>query len=721
MSPLYLFAVGLLSILGQVALLRELNVALYGVELFYLLALGTWLLWGALGALVGAMRRDVSPELVILLFLLLGLILPLDLAFIRYSRLLLTGVPGAYLSFPRQFFLILIALAPPGIVLGVLFQWSARHYVGGEKSLARAYAIESLGGLAGGILSTLSLTWGIQNGALLLASAITTPFLALALPSGGKSIFCKMSALALFCLLSLMLWQHSSIHRVMTRWNYPAMLESLDTPYGRVTITRWADQVSVFENGSLAFETGGTDAESICHLAALQHPRPKDVLILGGGIEGIVREMLKHDPRRIDYVEINYAMFDLVTKHMPRDTRESLRDTRVHIFFADPRTFILRDRSYDLILIGMPEPSSGQANRFYTSDFFIQCAARLHHGGVLALRLRSAENYWTVPLGRRMASVYRSLTSVFPHVQFLPGAVNVITASSGELPRTEEEPIAHLQQRQIRARLITVPYIRYLFTNDRYFEIDRFLKEEKAPLNTDAAPVCYRYTLMIWLSKFFPRINTMAYAPVLNGQLPGSMFLWSAWLSLAMLFLLSRLKPFCRRVLFVAFGGFTGMVIESVLLLHYQVKQGVLYQDLGLLLMSFMLGLALGAAAVDRFAGRGRENRSSLVKWGVSLGFGLILLCGLTLHVVSACGFKSLVQTAGLLAAAGFLVAGVFAYASLGDTEDPKGAIAALYAADLAGGCLGSVLSGLMLIPLYGLDSTAALITGLSILSILLV
>jgi spermidine synthase len=41
----------------------------------------------------------------------------------------------------------------------------------------------------------------------------------------------------------------------------------------------------------------------------------------------------------------------------------------------------------------MPEPASGQSNRFYTKEFFEQCAGKLNSGGVTALRLRSAENF----------------------------------------------------------------------------------------------------------------------------------------------------------------------------------------------------------------------------------------------------------------------------------------------------------------------------------------
>ncbi len=66
------------------------------------------------------------------------------------------------------------------------------------------------------------------------------------------------------------------------------------------------------------------------------------------------------------------------------------------------------------------------------------------------------------------------------------------------------------------------------------------------------------------------------------------------WISLPVLFLLSRFRPKLRRVLLVAAAGFMGMVLETILILYYQVKHGVLYQDIGLLLMSFMAGLAAG-------------------------------------------------------------------------------------------------------------------------------
>ena len=94
-----LFSIGLVSILGQVVLLRELNVSFYGVELIYLLALGIWLFWTAVGALAARRIDLTSGKALALLFIIFGIILPLDIVFIRASRLLVGGVPGAYLSF----------------------------------------------------------------------------------------------------------------------------------------------------------------------------------------------------------------------------------------------------------------------------------------------------------------------------------------------------------------------------------------------------------------------------------------------------------------------------------------------------------------------------------------------------------------------------------------------------------------------------------------------
>ena len=168
----YLFFIGFISILGQVVLLRELNVAFYGVELVYTLALGVWLLFSACGTVIGCRIQNISSARINIFFLLLSVSIPLDVAFIRSVRLLFSGIPGVFLPLSMQMLAMSSALLPAGLLLGLLFQGAARIYVARDKSLAMAYAIESLGGLAGGICATFFLKFGLQNFAAAIVCAL---------------------------------------------------------------------------------------------------------------------------------------------------------------------------------------------------------------------------------------------------------------------------------------------------------------------------------------------------------------------------------------------------------------------------------------------------------------------------------------------------------------------------------------------------------------------
>ena len=83
-------------------------------------------------------------------------------------------------------------------------------------------------------------------------------------------------------------------------------------------------------------------------------------------------------------------------------------------------------------------------------------------------------------------------------------------------------------------------------------------------------------------------------------------------------------------------------------------------------------------------------------------------------------GLAGLLATAGLLLGAGFMVAAVFSYAALSTGGDRRAVIAPLYAADLAGGCLGSVAAGLVLVPVLGLLPTLGWGMGVAFLAVVL-
>ena len=163
------------------------------------------------------------------------------------------------------------------------------------------------------------------------------------------------------------------------------------------------------------------------------------------------------------------------------------------------------------------------------------------------------------------------------------------------------------------------------------------------------------------------------------------------------------------------------MVVESSLLISYQVKSGVLYQDLGLLVTLFMAGLVLGSTAVHRAARMRGPGRP------ISRGVGAALLVAFALLNLALARLESTGASAAMaiigsgLFFGGALVSGLFAYASQDQVENQQAAVSPLYAADLIGGCLGSLAASLLLIPLLGLAKTLVGMTGVALVALALI
>jgi len=703
----WLLLTGFLSTLAQVVALREASVAFFGVELIYLLAIGVWLFWTGAGAACDAGRTAApSREAVIALVLALALLLPAQVALFRASRILAGATPGAYVAFPRQVGILAAGLLPLGVLLGLLFQWTARRAMARGRSLAEAYGLESLGALAGG-LTTLAWT---HAGLPTLGLALTGSTLAAACGLAAwprLATGTRLSALVVLALALGGLWRTAPLDAGMTRWNHPSLLASRDSPYGRITFTGTAGEVAVFENDALSFDSAGADAEVLAHLAALSHPSPDRMLALGGGPEGVARELLLHRPVRLDLVEVNAALVALTRRWAPGALPGAHPPAR--LFIEDPRRFLREATPYDLIVVSAPDPDSGQANRFYTREFFRACASRLAAGGLLALRLRTAENVWTPAQTLRVASVHAALTAVFPHVVVLPGAASVVLASAGPLPSTAAPLEARYRERGLAVRLAVPAYLHYVFTNDRRREVDALLGRTPAVANTDARPSCYRYALVIWLGRFWPGVATIdPHAGWL--QRIGRGTAWLAVAALSALVWFARRHRRTRLAVFVALLALAGMLVESVVLLHYQVTQGIVFRDIGLLVAVFMAGLAAGAAAI----GARRPAHAAARRDALLIVMVLALAGSLTAALIAAGAATTLPRAAALLAVCGAGVGAAFGWSSHAYPGRQRAAIGPLYAADLLGGALGAVVGGLVLVPLGGLVVTAVLAAALA-------
>jgi len=102
--------------------------------------------------------------------------------------------------------------------------------------------------------------------------------------------------------------------------------EIRETPNGRIAISENRDQVTLFLNNSLSFESQSTQAEEFVHLPLLCSNHPQRVLLIGGCGEGVLKEVKKYNPEVVDVVELSKEFVELPQKYIKDDRFASLKN-----------------------------------------------------------------------------------------------------------------------------------------------------------------------------------------------------------------------------------------------------------------------------------------------------------------------------------------------------------------------------------------------------------
>jgi len=123
--------------------------------------------------------------------------------------------------------------------------------------------------------------------------------------------------------------------------------------------------------------------DMIVHVPMATNPEIKDVLVIGGGDGGTVRELCRYESvRRIDLVEIDQLVVEASKQHLPF-TAGSLEDSRVTVFYEDGLKFIRSRKSvYDLIIVDSTDPF-GPGEGLFTKEFYGNCWSALGENGIL--------------------------------------------------------------------------------------------------------------------------------------------------------------------------------------------------------------------------------------------------------------------------------------------------------------------------------------------------
>lgn len=123
--------------------------------------------------------------------------------------------------------------------------------------------------------------------------------------------------------------------------------------------------------------------EMMVHVPMSVHPNVKNVLVIGAGDGGVVRELTKYDEiERIDMVEIDKMVVDVCREYLPF-TACKLDDKRVNIFYQDGLKFVRnKENEYDLIIVDSTDPF-GPGEGLFTKEFYGNCYKALKEDGIL--------------------------------------------------------------------------------------------------------------------------------------------------------------------------------------------------------------------------------------------------------------------------------------------------------------------------------------------------
>jgi spermidine synthase len=155
--------------------------------------------------------------------------------------------------------------------------------------------------------------------------------------------------------------------------------------------------------------------ESLIHPAMIMHPEPQEVVVLGGGEGGALREILKHPSvTELLMVDIDREVVSLCEKYLPEWNGGAYKDPRTELLFMDARKYMENNhKRWDVIVIDITEPlDDSPAYMLFTREFYQLLTQRLKKNGIIALQAGNLNPR----LLQCHSAIYNTLKQVFRYV-----------------------------------------------------------------------------------------------------------------------------------------------------------------------------------------------------------------------------------------------------------------------------------------------------------------
>ncbi len=184
------------------------------------------------------------------------------------------------------------------------------------------------------------------------------------------------------------------------------IVHAVTTPYQRLVITRWKDDLRLYINGNLQFSSRDEHRyhEALVHPALAVLPWARTVLVLGGGDGLALREILRYPGvQSVTLVDLDPEMTSLFSSSPPLVALNhgSFHDPRVHLINADAALWIAENSaSFDVVFVDFPDPSSFALGKLYSVPFYSLVRKSLSAHGIAVIQSTSPyfapHAYWSI-------------------------------------------------------------------------------------------------------------------------------------------------------------------------------------------------------------------------------------------------------------------------------------------------------------------------------------
>jgi spermidine synthase len=691
-----LIMLGFTTIITQIVLLREFLGVFYGNELIIGIILTVWMTITGIGTMAGRYsKRITNYGSFTALSLSLLAILPLITVFLLYYLRNIVYLPGSLINVFQIILSSVVLLAPFCLLSGFLFSYlsvriSKEHKI---NLVGESYAAESAGSILGGALMSFLLVFFLDTFEVLSILFLINVVMLLWIPGKKISRTFHISSIILSILLtvSVFVLHLDEISKSFIYQNQEIIYQR-DTPHGNLCITRTGEQLNFYENNTLMFTSSEpvTNEEDV-HYSMVQHENPGQVLLISGGISGVMKELLKYPVESIDYVEINPWIIKIGRKFT-----EELNDPRIHIILDDPRRYINRtDKTYDVIIINIPEPGTAQLNRYYTEEFYLDLKKRTDNQSIIGLSLPSTLNYISEEAAMLNSVIYKTLSAVYEHLLFIPGNKNYLLASDADLSMD----IPGMIERKGIETVYVNSYYLDPWSMDARSKLIMENIDPEVSVNKDFTPIGYYLHLRLWMSQYDQKY----------------------WILIGIVILLMLIAIIRSNIISfgVLAGGFAASSLEILILMVFQAVYGYVYHFTGMIFTFFMTGLVAGVALYRQFFFRSTINQFILLQ--VCTGAYALLLPAIFWFIGRYSPGEASIAIFSLLTVIIAALTGMLFTAAVGILKVQTATLPSwVYGYDLFGSALGAFLISVMLIPLAGIFLSAALTGIFNLLAALL-